>query len=368
VIDSRNVHEYFDAVLSVPVAALIMDTGDAMAVKTTHYLVDPWLPRGMMTLLAGYGEMGKSQILTSVAAALSTGRPVFGLPTRLPPGDVWWITYEEDAERTVLPRFLAAGGDRRRLVVIRGVALNGTTRAFKAQDLPALEAAFERAAAEGRLPLLLGVDPVISFLNDGTDTNASKQVRAGLEPLGALCARFGVTVVGLAHLNKGHKVGRAIEKVSGSESLTNFTRAVWMATEHPDDPDLRVLACVKHNYKPKPPALAYGIEGVRLDELDVDGYPVDTSRVVWKGAVEYTADELAAAAAGAQASKTAAAARWLRQTLREAGGSLPREEVCARGDEAGFDVRTLQRAATAARLRIDRHGYPAKSVWVLPAP
>src|SRR5262249_50356009 len=58
-----------------------------------RWLVRGYLPQGKLVLVAGDGGHGKSPLLLGLAAALTRGRPAFGLPSPAgPPADVLLVS------------------------------------------------------------------------------------------------------------------------------------------------------------------------------------------------------------------------------------------------------------------------------------
>jgi hypothetical protein len=76
-----------------------------------HWLWHEWLPKGVMSLLAGRPGDGKSQIALSIAATVTTGGEWPDGTECDDIGDVLIWSSEDEWNSTIVPRFLPAGGD-----------------------------------------------------------------------------------------------------------------------------------------------------------------------------------------------------------------------------------------------------------------
>jgi len=80
-----------------------------------------YIPFGKVTLLQGDPGDGKSKLMLSIAALLSSGKPLpFTDAEELhEPMTVIYQTTEDDAGDTVVPRFMASEGNRENLIFIK---------------------------------------------------------------------------------------------------------------------------------------------------------------------------------------------------------------------------------------------------------
>src|SRR5438445_4934739 len=103
-----------------------------------RWLWPQWLALGKLQLLAGSAGTGKTTISVALAAAVTTGAawPDGG---RSEVGDVLFWSGEDGIADTLVPRFLAAGGDLSRLHFAGEVTEGRRRRTFDpAEDLPKL--------------------------------------------------------------------------------------------------------------------------------------------------------------------------------------------------------------------------------------
>ena len=86
--------------------------------RQVEWLWYPYIPFGKVTIIDGDPGEGKSMYVLSLAALLTRGDPLPLSDQRHSPMDVIYQNTEDDADDTVVPRFIRAGGDRERLLFI----------------------------------------------------------------------------------------------------------------------------------------------------------------------------------------------------------------------------------------------------------
>ncbi len=331
---------------AAPLAGRTLDTVEALPVA---WLWPGRVPFGMLAILDGDAGLGKSAIAFDLAARLTRGGPMpFAADPPHPPAGVLLLCAEDSAAHTLRPRLEAAGADLAR-VVIPGedaiVVIPG--------DLPAVE-----ALMVGHGVRLVVVDPVMAFLAGGIDSNNDQSARQALTPLKRLAERTGAAVLLIRHLNKKDGQGAAY-RGGGSVAFTATTRSALVVGRDPADPGVSVLAGVKCNVGKLAAAAAYAVE-------DRDGMPV----IAWgELRPDLSADDVCTrpqpAGPNRQAAKTGDARDWLADRL--AGGPVPKGDLEAAAEVAGHRPRTLQRAAEELGVDARRVGFPARTVWDLPA-
>ena len=200
--DSAAAHKVFARVAETaqdgvpkikPVVALaeVLETVDLSTVKARpiDWLWRGYIPLRKVTILDGDPGLAKSTMLLDLACRGSIG----GLaPTGEPLGDAFtaiYVTAEDDAEDTILPRVLRAGGDPSRFHLLRKLVLP--------DQIDRLEATANRLRAR-----LIVIDPLVAYLGDGVKTNDDHRVRRALEPLAEMAGRLDAAVVAIRPLNK----------------------------------------------------------------------------------------------------------------------------------------------------------------------
>ena len=88
--------------------------------RTVDWLWYPFIPYDKVTLLQDDPGDGKSTFILTIAAMLTKGGPLpFTEPETLPkPMCVIYQTTADDADDTIVPRFMRANGDRDKLIFI----------------------------------------------------------------------------------------------------------------------------------------------------------------------------------------------------------------------------------------------------------
>jgi hypothetical protein len=301
-----------------------------------------------------------------MAAVVTTGGRWPVDRSQCTPGNVVFLSAEDDPEDTLRPRLEAAGADLRRVHVIEAV-LSGYTgdgqpqnRAFNLQrDLEALSALLTEL---GDVAAVV-IDPITAYLGD-VDSHRNAEVRALLAPLAELAARHGTAVIGISHLNK---VGgpEALLRVTGSTAFVAAARAAYLVAPDPDDPDKarRFFLAMKNNIGPDSTGLAFRIEGVTIQSA---AGPLGTSRVAWeRDPVTTTADEIMRPQAPDRGSALREAEEWLREVLAEPTAAA---EVSRMAAAAGIAPMTLRRASDALKVIKSKTGLKSGWVWALPQP
>ena len=149
-----------------------------------HWLWRDWLALGKLHILAGAPGQGKTTIVLSfIAMITSGGKWPDGSPCT--PGNVLVWSGEDDPADTLMPRLLAMGADVSRVYFVTAARVDGEVVPFDpARDLVQLTAEAERI---GGITLLM-VDPVVSAV--AGDSHKNTEVRRALQPLVDLGSRL----------------------------------------------------------------------------------------------------------------------------------------------------------------------------------
>src|SRR6185437_4891870 len=115
-----------------------------------HWLWHGYLATRKVTMLNGEPGHGKSLVSLDIAARITTGQDwPDEQKNLLPPSSVILLTEEEDPADTVLPRFLAAGGDPTKFFA---VSVAGGDLVFQIEShLPLLEARVAEDAPDTKI-------------------------------------------------------------------------------------------------------------------------------------------------------------------------------------------------------------------------
>jgi putative DNA primase/helicase len=104
-----------------------------IGIKATTWAIPDFFPQGELTVLARPKATGKSTIYCAISAAVSRGHIYPSWPGKLnqDPDGVLIISSEDDVERTIVPRLIAADADLNRIQIIDGVRkYSRETRAY----------------------------------------------------------------------------------------------------------------------------------------------------------------------------------------------------------------------------------------------
>lgn len=236
---------------------------DLVEARALEWLWPGFIPLGALTLLGGAAGMGKSQVAIALAATVSSAG---AWPTgeKAEKGSALVLEAEDDVERTVVPRLLAAGADLKRIGLGKVVDLSESIELLEAEA---------RRRSDLRLVVL---SPIRKFMGKA-ELHGNLGVRAVLDPLLAWAESRGVTILGIAHPEKGkeHK-----EAFAGSAAFLEVARAAYSVIPDPADKNpiikqkRRLMVAAKNNLGSDDVTLRYTIEGVRVEEIE-------TSAVSW---------------------------------------------------------------------------------------
>jgi putative DNA primase/helicase len=337
---------------------VILTRGDTMSVKPIRWTWDGYLARSKLQVLAGAIGTGKSTIAIDFAAVVTAGgRWPDG--TKCDPGDVLVWSDEDDPEDTLLPRFLAAGGDPRRIHFVTGTVDRDGKRHFDpATDITGLIAAARDTTDLG----LVLVDPVVTVV--AGDSHKNTEVRRALRPLVGLASDLDAAVLGVSHHTKGTAGRDPVERITGSLAFGALPRVTMGAARDGSDPERRIFCRTKSNIGPDTGGWEY-----RLALTDVPG--AEGVRVVvarWGEHLEGSAKELLASAEATgdpeERGKLDDASDWLRELLKD--GPVDSKQVRSDAKQAGIAQPTVERAKVRLGVKVSKAGYQGKWRWSLP--
>ncbi|MDE2097394.1 MAG: AAA family ATPase [Patescibacteria group bacterium] len=173
----------------------------ALTAAPVEWWVRGFVPKGTLMLTYGAGGIGKSSVMSWVAARISAV------------GGLFVHVGIEEPFRLFLARAVLLGGDRSRIWSIP----NGSQLLFP-RDVAALGRALEAAGAG-----CLYFDSIYSHFERQRDENAAERARRVLSSLAELANKTGCTVAGIFHENKGGEL-------LGSTEMANVARIVLHAT------------------------------------------------------------------------------------------------------------------------------------------
>lgn len=309
-------------------------------IKDIEWLWYPFIPYGKVTVLQGDSGDGKSLLVLTLAAMLTRGQPMpFTDGEGQEPINVIYQSSEDDADDTIVPRFLKAGGDPERLFFI-----SEKDRFLTFSD-PRLLQALEQTKAR-----LLILDPLSAYVGEGTQINSANSVRAQFRPLIEIAKELRCAILIIHHQNK--QLGqRAINRGSGSVDVTASVRSTLLvARAGKDRPDERYLAQVKCNVGPTGSAITFSVGDGEIEWLNDD--PI-------------TADEVLGnvySGIGRPDTQLQTAKEALSQLL--ADGPRTQQEIMTMMKSAGIGESTAKKAKKQLAIHSEKRG--AMWFWLLP--
>ncbi len=293
-------------------------TASEVEPREISWLFYPYIPYGKVTILQGNPGDGKSTLMLSFSATLTTGLPLPFMIGPRQPLTVIYQTTEDDAEDTVVPRFIKAGGNSDRLIFIK-------------EDAKALTFSDERLrrVLEETGARLLVLDPLSSYIGP-VSINAANEVRPAFNHLISLARDFSCAVVLVDHLNK-NQLADALYRNNGSIDKVGAARSVLTLIKDREDKAKRYLVQTKSNLAPMGHGFSFsvGTDGIEfLEEIEAD--PDELFQLM-------TASEL-----GRPDDRLREAIEFIRGML--SNGILPARECEARLKAAGMGFSTAKKA------------------------
>lgn len=317
-----------------------------LVVTEQEWLWQPFLPRGLMSLIVGDSGAGKSTLLAYVAASVSAGREMCGRGGN-PIAKVLYYTAEDDAGSTVRPRLVAAGAILRH-VYFGGIGRDGrpVQRMLLPNDLNKLSEAVKELGVA-----LVILDPVTAYLSGGIDQNKDQQVRLLLDGLCQIADETGCTILCTKNYRKSRD-GGPLDWVGGAPAWTQVPRVVLACGFDPDDATKRVMACSKNS-------LTKIVRSKRYELVDREGVGA------WVGGAEcdLTAEDMGAG--GMTPGERDALGDAVAFLLDELGPEERTAKIInSKAEDFGISRGTLRRAK--AKLGITSHpiGPNAQRDWV----
>jgi hypothetical protein len=243
------------------------------------------VPLGGLTLLVGTGGIGKTSFATYLIAQLQRG--VLEGHLEGVHGTSIWIGNEDSWQRTILPRFIVNGGDRRPETFSRmRMPQIMHEEHGESPSLPEHLGIIRRAIEMTGCKLIL-IDPIIALLSPALNADKAADVRRAMQPLNALAEEMNVTILGVHHLNKNTALS-ASSRLSGSHAWRDVARAtITFAMD--EDAGMVILSNTKNNVGIDGRSFAYRKKRILME---IDGVPFDIPQVDWVGEVQRTADDV----------------------------------------------------------------------------
>lgn len=327
--------------------------------KAAQWLWPQWLPRGMLTILAGAGGDGKTTLTLGLIATMTSGG-------RWPDGSFCTekqnaviFSSEDSAEHTIIPRLIASGADLNRVFVMQGRINDlGELEPFDpSRDCDLLARELDRIGGVG----LIMIDPIVAAVSG--DMHRANDVRRSLQPLVNLAEQHGAAVVGISHFAKGSQASSPADRVLGSQAFTALARMVLVSAKREGEED-RVLARAKSNISADDGGCTYTIRPVTIDG------GIDTVVATWGDVIDGSAREILADAEQLttnEAPDEDDPAETLRRVL--SAGRVSGKDAKRVMADNGFSAKQVRSAREKLGVETVREGFGKEivSFWSLPA-
>lgn len=340
--------------------SIINQKASEVEMKAINWLWPQRIARGKLCLIVGNPGVGKSQLTAKITATITTGGE-FPDQTKCSKGKVIFISAEDNAGDTIVPRLKAAGANLE-LIHIIDYVLNEEASSKKeiafclAGHLPVLE---DLIVKLGNIAAII-IDPITAYLGK-TDSNNNSDVRSILSALSKLGEKYNIAIICISHNNKNASQ-QAIHRAIGSIGFVAASRSAYVVMKDNDDEEKRLFLPLKNNNGNDTTGLAFHIESVLVNDK------IETSKVVWLNeSITKTADEVMSSSLVHQdKSALEEAEEFLRLLLERA--PLPSTEIKSLSKTEDISNSTLLRAKDKVGIKVFRKGFGkgSQSFWALP--
>ncbi len=308
--------------------------------KDIEWLMPPLIPYGMITIMEGDPGVGKSYLAMHIAAEVSIGGSLPGVD-KLARGRVLYLSAEDDPAYTIRPRIDAMGGDPSRIRIQAD---------YLSLDDAGLKELFEEVRRKP--PSLIIMDPLFAYVPGTQDMYRPNVIRSLLSQLRDIAEYGDTAVLIIRHLTKT-KRDKAIYQGGGSMDVIGAARSAFLVAQHPNDPEQKIVAHVKHNIAPRGTSWIYEL----VQEVP-DGVPV----LKWIGPSDLTIEDLMGGDDEDRKSAVDEAIDFLRDELKD--GPKPVAQIEAKGQARGIAKRTIDRA----RKEIGIKPKKSRGIWTIRLP
>jgi hypothetical protein len=225
-----------------------------MKVRAVEWIEEPFLARGELHILQGHGSAGKGALTCRWHAEASKRKE-----------HTLMVSAEDDMERQIIPRLIAAGADFDYVHPL-GVVRSEHEDALEIPgDLPRLE----QFIVDNKIQFV-SIDPLLTHITGNKDSYKDHEVKRVLTPLSKLAQRTGATVIGVHHFKKDTS-GGARHSGQASTAFATTARIVLSMAKSAKRDSIHILEVSKSNI---------GAEDVGLDlRLEVVEVPAEDGKV-----------------------------------------------------------------------------------------
>lgn len=314
-------------------------------IKTIDWLWVNRIPRGTLTIVEGIEGEGKSTMLCAIAAAVTRGKGLFDMAL-ISPGNVLWLSAEDDLGRVLKPRLLSVGAD---VTKVFGVS-DPFTFDDKGVDLV-------REWAEAFIPIMIVIDPIFAYVKG--DPNKGADARVTTNQLKMISEAHNCAIVMVRHVGKSKGFGDPRAAGLYSIEWRASARSVLLCGSDPDNPQRRALTQSKNQFGPISDAIGY--------EITKDPTSPTGAKFSWVGVSDLTASRiLSGMASDDDRAAMSTACDLLKESL--SSGERLADDIKAEAKAVGVSERTLKRARSTMGIVWRREGFGTGAIyyWKLP--
>lgn len=295
--------------------------------KEAQWLIPLFIPKGVITVVAGDGGVGKTFMWCDLVASVSSGTYTFfeyennSLIHPKQPQKVMYFSSEDDMQVTLKKRLRLSGANMDNIITIPISDERFQEVQYNSEFLEELIAYHK--------PALVVFDPLQGFIPNNVNMGYRNQMRNVLKPLNGYGEKYGVTTVIVCHTNKKSDTS-ARGRVSDSSDIWDIARSVFIIG-HTGSDDLRYLSHEKCNYGPLQDTTLFSIDdGVITNRGTTDKKDKDfMSNKSYDRKNKGAKDE---------------AKEFILDQLKEHGGSMENKDLLEYAKACGYSQTTIDRA------------------------
>lgn len=210
-----------------------------------RFLIAPYFQKGKGNMIQADPGMGKTAFMCAIAATVSAGKPLLGVPIT-DPGNVLILSVEDDLP-VLRGRIEASGGNLDNCYFM-------TNAAGMRFNSPEVERAIKDIEA-----VMVIFDPFQAFLGADVDMFRANEIRPELSKLFEMCERNDCACAIIAHMSKGSRDNSAVNRALGSVDIPAAMRSIIQIIRNPDNEDECIAVHIKSSNAPKGRSIAYQI-------------------------------------------------------------------------------------------------------------
>ena len=337
-------------------------TADQIKLKRMTWLWPEKVPAGMLVIISGKPDSGKTLCLIDWLARVTTGGDwPDGSKNIDGPKRVMFCSAEDDPERTTKPRLMAAGCDLKKVIIPKITYRPKDSQNEVTGHLNIKRDLFMIAEIlkKNRDISVLVLDPITSYLG-GANINKDEEIRPLFDKLIVLGQKMNLTILALVHSNKRSDVD-AVEKVMGASSVAGAARAVWTFAKDTEDETLYRMGLAKGNVIKKKGGFEFHIVDA---EVTIDGYKDIHPKIVWGKETNLSANAmLQADRQRARGGDTDSVLTLAKAIIRETVPGFA-TEVFKKAEQEGVNERAIYRANKELGIKSDKSG--GRAFWYYP--